>query len=138
MSKRISAKVGEYTNQQNETKGKYVNLGVILSNQNGEFMLLDPTVNLSGVLQLQNQMDLASGKQASDRIMCGIYQDQPQGQQAPAQPQAQTPPPYTGNMGQPQQFQQAPSAAPQMQQQPMQQQAPVQNQGGYNDPSVPF
>ena len=130
MSKKISAKIGEYTNGNGETKGRYANLGVILSNNNGEFMLLDPTVNLAGVLQLQNQMDIAAGKQPSDRIMCGIFQDQPQ-QQAQPNYQQQAP-------AQPQYQQQAPQQAPQQGQQPQfQQQAPQQGQP-YDNSNVTF
>ena len=31
MAKRLAATVGEYTNQQNETKGEYVRLGVLMA-----------------------------------------------------------------------------------------------------------
>jgi len=133
MNKKISAKIGEYTNQNGEVKGRYANIGVILSNDNGEFMLLDPTVNTAGVLQLQNQMDIKQGKEPSDRIMCGIFTDQPKGQQQqPQQPQQY----QQNNMGpstsqvvnpQQQQFQQ-----PQFQQAPQQQPAPSYNDNGVN------
>tara|TARA_R110002020_G_scaffold180191_1_gene374444 strand:+ start:4131 stop:4472 length:342 start_codon:yes stop_codon:yes gene_type:complete len=100
MSKRITAKVGSYVNNQNETKGKYIDLGVILSNKNGEFMLLDPSVNLAGVLVQQNILSAKEGKEASDRIMCGLYNNDQQ--QAPVQqPQYQTPAPQP-NQPQPQ------------------------------------
>lgn len=111
MNKKISAKIGEYTNQSGEIKGRYANLGVILSNDKGEFMLLDPTVNLAGVLQLQNQLDLKQGKDQSDRIMCGIFQEQQQGQQQQGQQQQ----------------------APQMQQPQYQQPSPQMQQQGYNN-----
>lgn len=86
--KKLSAKVGEYTDSQGNIKGKYVNLGVIMSNQNGHYALLDPTVSLSGVLASQNAYASKQGKPYSDRIMVGIYEDQQQGQrQQPQQPQ---------------------------------------------------
>jgi hypothetical protein len=72
-------------------------------------------------------------------IALDTWQPQQQAPQQQYQQQPQTPPAYTGNMGQPQQFQQPPAAAPQMQQvqQPVQQ-APTQNQQGYNEPPIPF
>ena len=78
MSKRLSAKVGEYQDKQtNETKGEYVQIGVILNNDNGEFLLLDPTVSLAGVLAKQNALEFKKGGQIRDNVMCGIYEDQP-------------------------------------------------------------
>ena len=62
MSKRLSAKTGEYIDKQtNETKGEYVQIGVILNNDNGEFLLLDPTVSLAGVLAKQNALEFKKG-----------------------------------------------------------------------------
>jgi hypothetical protein len=54
-----------------------------------------------------------------DSVWLSIFEEDKQ--QAPMQQQPQTPPPYNGNTGQPQQFQQP----------PMQQQAPQPN--GYNN-----
>ena len=48
MAKRIVAKTGSFTNQQNEVKGEYAKLGVMLNNDNGEYILMDPCVNLAG------------------------------------------------------------------------------------------
>jgi len=81
MSKRITAKVEEYQ-KDGEIKGKYVELGVILENQNGEFILLDPTINLAGVLAKQNAMEFAKGGQMRDNVMCSIFDNnQQQGNQ---------------------------------------------------------
>jgi len=90
MTKRIMAKVETYE-KDGQTKGKYVEVGVILSNQNGEYALLDPTVNLSGVLQKQNMLNSKAGQPMRDMVMVSIFeqqQQQPQ-QQAPQQPQQQ-------------------------------------------------
>lgn len=73
MTKELTAKVGEFTNNNGETKGRYVRIGVLLSNQNGEYMLLDPTVDLAGVLSLQNQHAHANGKKISDRVMVSVF-----------------------------------------------------------------
>lgn len=82
MSKRLSAKVGEYPDKQSgETKGEYVQIGVILTNDNGEYLLLDPTVSLAGVLAKQNILALNKGINQRDNVMCGIYEDQPKHQQ---------------------------------------------------------
>jgi len=61
MSKRLSAKTGEYT-KDGETKGEYTQIGVILQNDNGEYLLLDPTINLAGVLAKQNILALNQGR----------------------------------------------------------------------------
>lgn len=91
MAKRLVVKTGEYTNQQGETKGEYTKIGVILENQNGEFILMDPAVNLAGVLLKQNALSAKQGKQPSDSVMVSVFTDDnatPQQQpQAPQQPQ---------------------------------------------------
>ena len=74
MVKRLTAKIGEYE-KDGQTKGRYADIGVILSNDKGEYMLMDPTVNLAGVLTLQNMMNHKAGRKTSDRVMVGIYSD---------------------------------------------------------------
>ena len=74
MTKRLTAKIGTYQ-KDGQTKGRYTNLGVILSNGNGEYMLMDPTVSLSGILSLQNEMALKEGKQTRDRVMVSVFSD---------------------------------------------------------------
>lgn len=89
MAKRIVAKTGEYTNQQNEQKGEYTKLGVILSNDKGEYILLDPSVSLAGVLIKQNALAAKSGGQQRDMLMVSIFEDENQGQQQNNQQQGQ-------------------------------------------------
>ncbi len=72
MAKRITAKVEEYQ-KDGETKGKYVEIGVILNNQNGDFILLDPSVSLSGVLAKQNNIEYMKGGKMRDSVMCSIF-----------------------------------------------------------------
>lgn len=104
MTKRLSAKVGEYQ-KDGETKGEYVQVGVILENQNGEYMLLDPTVNLAGVLAKQNALEFKKGGQMRDNVMCGIYEENSQQQsQQGFQQQSQQ---QSGFGGQQQGYQQA-------------------------------
>jgi len=87
MAKRIVAKVGEYQ-KDGETKGEYAKLGVELTSDNGAYILLDPTINLAGVLIKQNHLAVTQGKQARDMVMVSIFDDDYQGkQQAPKQNQ---------------------------------------------------
>ena len=86
MAKRLVAKIGTYE-KDGQTKGEYVKLGVILENDNGEYALIDPTVNLSGVLTKQNIMAHSEGKPARSNVMCSLFTDQPQTEQN-ATPQA--------------------------------------------------
>ena len=91
MSKRIMAKVDSYQ-KDGETKGKYVEIGVILSNENGEYALINPGVNLAGVM-MQQRINLNQTKGSS--VMCSIFDNDNQQsnnnqQQAPAQQAAPT------------------------------------------------
>lgn len=73
MSKDLVIKVGEYE-KEGETKGEYLKVGVILSGENGEYALLDPSVSLSGALIKQRIMN--AGKQnkgKGDMVMCSIF-----------------------------------------------------------------
>ena len=79
MTKRLAIKTGEYTKDGN-TKGEYVNVGVVLSGDNGEFLLLDPTVNLAGCLTKQNMLNHAKGKKTGDMVMCSIFDSNQQSQ----------------------------------------------------------
>ena len=80
MTKRLMAKVGEYE-KDGQTKGRYVELGVILSNQNGEYAVLDPAVNLAGVLMQQRILAQKTNGRSGDRVMCGIFDNDRSGQQ---------------------------------------------------------
>ena len=102
MAKRIVAKTGEYTNQQNEQKGEYTKLGVMLNNNNGDYMLLDPSVNLAGVLIKQNALAAKKGGEQRDMVMISIFEDD-NNQQNNNQQQAQAPQQQGGYNNQPQQ-----------------------------------
>ena len=79
MSKRIVAKTGEYQ-KDGQTKGEYTKLGVMLDNNNGEYMLLDPSVSLAGVLVKQNALAAKTGGQQRDMVMVSIFNDDNQQQ----------------------------------------------------------
>jgi len=89
MSKRVVAKTGDYQNQQGETKGEYTKLGVVLSNDNGEYMLLDPSISLAGVLAKQNAYAMKQNKPIRDSVMVSFFSDDNQQQQHNQQPQQQ-------------------------------------------------
>jgi len=94
MAKTLSAKVGEYTNSENQTKGEYVRVGVMLQgNDSGEFLLLDPSVNIAGCLTKQNLLNHKAGKQIRDSLLVSIFDDSnkqsgQQSQPIPNQPRA--------------------------------------------------
>jgi len=81
MTKRIVAKTGEYQ-KEGQTKGEYTKLGVMLNNDNGEYMLLDPSVSLAGLLIKQNALAAKSGGQQRDMVMISIFEDDNNQQQA--------------------------------------------------------
>ena len=92
--KKLLAKVGSYQ-KDGQTKNKYVELGVVMSNDNGDFILMNP-VSLSGILIQQNIEAAKQNKPASDRIMVGMFDNSNQGTQQqggggyqPQQPQPQ-------------------------------------------------
>lgn len=81
MTKRLSAVVGEYTNKEGQQKAEWANVGVIgVGKNNKEYVLLDPTVNLAGVLLKQNVLAQKRGENPSDMIMASIFEEQQQGQ----------------------------------------------------------
>jgi len=114
-------KTSEYTDNQNQVKGKYTKLGVVMSGQDGgQFMLLEPCVDIAGCLMLQNIMASAKGQQERDSVMVSMFEPQQQGQQ----PQGNNNQPM-GGQGQPQQQPQG--------QQPNNQ--PQGNAGNYQRPN---
>ncbi|WP_226780324.1 hypothetical protein [Oceaniglobus trochenteri] len=89
MVKRLMAKTGQYQ-KDGETKNRYTEVGVIMSNQNGEYALLDPSVNLAGVLLQQQALAAETGGRSGDRVMVSIFENDRSGggqqrQQRPAQ-----------------------------------------------------
>ena len=117
MAKRLAIKVGEFTNQQGETKGEYARLGVMMDGQNGPYLLLDPSISLGGCLAKQNIMNHKAGKEVRNSVMVSVFDDsqQQQGGQQQSASQGQSTP----------------------QQQGQQQQAPSNNFDGFDD-DIPF
>lgn len=107
MAKRLVAKTGEYQ-KDGQMKGEYTKIGVVLSNQNGEYMLLDPAVSLAGVLAKQNALAMTKGEQVRDNVMISIFDDENQQQGQQQQGGYQQPQQQQGCGNQPQQGYQQP------------------------------
>lgn len=75
MAKRLAAKVGSYE-KDGQTKGRYVNLGVILSSDNGEYLLLDPSVSLAGIYTQQMVHARKTGGKSGEKVMVSIFTDE--------------------------------------------------------------
>lgn len=109
MTKRLVAVTGEYLSKQdNQQKAEYTEIGVIIVGKNGkEYALLDPAINLAGVLLKQNALAAKRNEPPSDKVMLSVFEqdNQQQGQQGYQQ---------QGNYQQPQQgYQQPQQQAPQ-------------------------
>lgn len=107
MTKRLVAVTGEYISKQdNQQKAEYTEIGVIITGKNGkEYALLDPAINLAGVLLKQNALAAKRGEAPSDRVMLSVFEHDNQ-QQAP-QGYGQAP-----QQQQPQQYHQQPQQQP--------------------------
>ena len=80
MTKRLSAVVGEYT-KDGAQKAEWANIGVIGMGKNGkEYVLLDPTVSLAGILVKQNVLAQKRGEQPSDMVMTSVFEENSQQQ----------------------------------------------------------
>ena len=93
MTKRLAAITGEYVSKQdNQQKGEWTNVGVLIIGQNGkEYAMLDPAVNLAGILLQQNLLALKKGEAPRDMVMLSVFDDaaQQQGNQQNYQHQPQ-------------------------------------------------
>ena len=122
MAKQIIAVTDEYQKQDGTQGANFAEIGIVNTSQNGrEYALLDPCVNLAGILIKQNAMALAKGEPARDMVMCSVKERQqnnggghggygqqaaPPQQRPPAQPaynqapqQQQTPRSHAPNYG---------------------------------------
>jgi hypothetical protein len=90
MTKRLSAVIGEYTDKNNQPKAEWQNVGVLITGKNGkEYALLDPTVNLAGVLLKQNILAAKKNEAPSDMVMSSVFEEQQSQQQNNNQGQQQ-------------------------------------------------
>jgi hypothetical protein len=89
MTKRLSAVIGEYT-KDGQQKAEWQNVGVLITGKNGkEYALLDPTINLAGVLLKQNVLAQKKGEQPSDMVMSSVFEEQQNNNQGQQQQQQQ-------------------------------------------------
>jgi len=72
----LVVKVGEYTDNQGQTKGRFKNVGVMMDGQNGPYLLLDRTFNPAGV----------GGNDGRESIIISMYEPKQDGNQ-PSQAQ---------------------------------------------------
>ena len=66
----MAVKTGEYTTSDDETKGRYENIGAVMKSENGSFCLLKKTFNPAGV-------QTAEGK---DSIIVSLFKPKPKGE----------------------------------------------------------
>ncbi len=72
----LVVKVGEYTDSQGQTKGRFKNVGVMMDGDKGPYILLDRTFNPAGV----------GGNDGRESIIISLYEPKQDGQQpSPAQ-----------------------------------------------------
>jgi hypothetical protein len=76
----LVVKVGEYTDAQGATKGRFKNVGVVMDGQNGPYILLDRTFNPAGV----------GGNDGRESIIVSMYEPKQDGAQ-PAQQRSAAP-----------------------------------------------
>lgn len=83
--KDIAVKVGEYSNQQGEKKGRYKSIGMIMRDNDGsEFALLDATV-------LSTQLLMLCNRDRKDKVAVSLFEPRENQQQGGQQQDA--PPP---------------------------------------------
>ena len=81
--KKLSAVTGEYT-KDGQQKAEWTNIGVIGIGKNGkEYVLLDPTINIAGVLAKQNVLAGKRNEAHSDMVMASIFEETVNNQQSP-------------------------------------------------------
>jgi len=67
----LVVKVGEYTDSQGQTKGRFKNIGVMMEGDKGPYILLDRTFNPAGV----------GGNDGRESIIVSLYEPKQEGGQ---------------------------------------------------------
>lgn len=71
----VAVVTGEYTDRNTgEVKKRWQNIGAVMTNDKGEYMLLDPLVNLAAIQR----------EPGKDRVICSLFAPRDEGQQQPA------------------------------------------------------
>jgi hypothetical protein len=79
----LAVKVGSYTNQQGETKGRYQNVGALMQGDNGPFIMLAKWFNPAGV----------QDGHGGESILISVFEPRQEGQQAPQRTASRQAPP---------------------------------------------
>jgi hypothetical protein len=76
MSKDLTVKVGTYKDKgTGQDKGEYVRIGTTLSNDNGEYILMDIGVDLAGLYIKQSKMNREAGKETKgSSLMVSVFE----------------------------------------------------------------
>jgi hypothetical protein len=75
----LVVKVGEYTDRDGQTKGRFKNVGVMMDGDKGPYILLDRTFNPAGV----------GGNDGRESIIVSLYEPKDNQGQQPSQAQQQ-------------------------------------------------
>ncbi len=70
----IVIKAGEYQDREGNQKSRWVNIGAVMKNDKGAYLLLDPGINLAAYMQ-----------EGRDRVIASLFEAKPR-QHAPQQP----------------------------------------------------
>jgi len=77
----VAAKTGEYTDNEGNTKSRWQNVGAVLENENGPFLILEPWFNPAGlkssVLSLFTPKSKQGGQSAPPQDNSGIEDEVP-------------------------------------------------------------
>ena len=73
----IAVKTGSYTNAQGEEKGRYENVGAVMSGDNGPFLILKRTFNPAGVPNPDDR----------DTVILSLFEPREEGEQQRPAPQ---------------------------------------------------
>lgn len=87
----IVVATGSYTDSTGQEKKRWTNLGAMMENENGPYLLLDPTVSLPGLLMKQRLLNQKEGKTPGESILASVFYEEGRGpqKQAPAKQESQ-------------------------------------------------
>ena len=81
--KDLSAVVETYIDKDGQKKAKHMKIGALgVSPSNKEYILLDASVNLAGVLLKQNLLALEEGRNVNKNVMINVFDNSQNNQQS--------------------------------------------------------
>ena len=87
-NKDLMVKIGSYK-VGGEVKNRYQKIGIMMENDNGPFLLLDPSVSIAGCHMLQRIED---PQKAGTSLMVGCFENKPRANDGPPAGGRATPP----------------------------------------------